>query len=108
MRYIGTFLGFKVYEDPTLKEGEFRVQRDSDLTNEMLALEKHLSAPSAIGTPSDDAECFALVKKHGLVLDTYADGEWLVRGDLWKDINAEARGHDLNAAIRACVEKINV
>jgi hypothetical protein len=44
LRYLGTFLGFKVYEDPSLKEGEFRLNHDAQITNEMLELEKRLFA----------------------------------------------------------------
>lgn len=46
MRFIGTFLGFKVYEDPTLQECEIRVQNDAQITNEMLDLEKRLGTLS--------------------------------------------------------------
>lgn len=40
LRFLGTFFGLKVYEDPTLKEGEIRVQNDGQITNEMLDAEK--------------------------------------------------------------------
>ena len=61
-RYIGTFMGFKVYEDPTLKESEFRVQHDGQITNEMLELEKRLSTRSETGVrEAVIEECAALI-----------------------------------------------
>jgi hypothetical protein len=54
LRYIGTFLGFKVYEDPTLKADEIRVQNDGQITNKMLDLEKRLSVRSETAATKHD------------------------------------------------------
>lgn len=47
-RYVGTFFGFKVYEDPTLKEGEFRVVSEAHITNAMLEAEKFVGLPTPL------------------------------------------------------------
>jgi len=54
----------------------------------------------------DDAQAMALVKKFKPMIDTYADGTWLVGGG-WKN-DVEVEGVDLNCAVCECIAQMQL
>lgn len=54
---------------------------------------------------TDDGQCFALVKKFGLAIESYANGTWVVFTAGWHEDWSEYVNADLNRAIVEAVAK---